>query len=161
MQPLAFRKPSPMLANLNTNRIFFTTLHIFSNPLVPCDAITIPLINLAPWKEGYGPVQVSAPLRRPQSPDPAPSTSVSPYNFHHSPVFTSGYSPAPGPAPYSPVSVLTRGRGSRYSNSHSKYNNIYNTLQTTKQERKVKPFVHSGYSAPLHRFNLNVKYRKY
>merc|ERR1712117_144206 len=36
MQPLAFRKPSQI------------------NPLVPCDAITIPQISLYPWKEGYG-----------------------------------------------------------------------------------------------------------
>ena len=25
----------------------------FSNPLVPCDAITIPKINLYPWKDGF------------------------------------------------------------------------------------------------------------
>ena len=27
--------------------------HCFRNPLVPCDAITIPLINLLPWKESH------------------------------------------------------------------------------------------------------------
>ena len=26
--------------------------NFFRNPLVPCDAITIPRINLLPWKEG-------------------------------------------------------------------------------------------------------------
>ena len=30
--------------------IFYSS--IFRNPLVPCDAITIPRINLLPWKEG-------------------------------------------------------------------------------------------------------------
>ena len=46
----------------------------FSNPIVPCDAITIPKINLYAWKEGfhlapvhaaplvYAPISASQPL---------------------------------------------------------------------------------------------------
>merc|ERR1719225_1932366 len=50
LQPLVFRKPSPI------------------NPLVPCDAITIPIIDLRPWAEGYQtdpPVKVSSLSRTP------------------------------------------------------------------------------------------------
>ena len=70
----------------------------------------------------------------------------------------SGYNSAPSPAPYSPVSVFTRGRDSRYSNTsyNSKYtNNNYNSVPSASPGRKVKSFVHSQHSSPLHRFNLN------
>merc|ERR550517_835723 len=62
MQPLAFRRQA------------------INNPVVPCDAITIPVVNLSPWQE-----------RAP----------VSPYNYHHS----QAYSPSPSP-PYSAISSL-------------------------------------------------------
>jgi len=50
MQPLSFRKQSQL------------------NPLVPCDAITIPRINLLPWKEGLqfispGPIRLNTTLQ--------------------------------------------------------------------------------------------------
>ena len=131
--------------------LFLENVFSFSNPLVPCDAITIPVVNLAAWKDGYhvsAPVhvargKVSAPLRlSPANKKPTPSNGISPYNFHHSPVFSSGAGHAPSPAPYSLVSVFTRaGRGSGRSISQ------YNSLTST----KVKPFVHNQ----PHRFNIN------
>ena len=75
----------------------------------------------------------------------------------------SGYNPAPSPAPYSPVSVFTRGRDSRYNRSYSnnnKYSSNYNSVPSARPGRKVKPFVHSQNSSPLHRFNLNINYGK-
>ena len=64
----------------------------FSNPLVPCDAITIPKINLYPWKDGFrlAPVHaaplVFAPIA-PSQPDTANSDTKivqtpSPHNFN-------------------------------------------------------------------------------
>ena len=73
----------------------------------------------------------------------------------------SGYNSAPSPAPYSPVSVFTRGRDSRYNNKYSNsYNSNYNSVPSAKPSGKVKPFVHSQHSTPLHRFNLNINYGK-
>ena len=60
-----------------------------SNPLVPCNAITIPLVNLTPWQEVHS--SHSSHIKTP----------VSPYNYHHSPRYSA--SPAP---PYSPISSL-------------------------------------------------------
>ena len=72
---------------------------VIRNPLVPCDAITIPVVSLAAWRDGYGAAApVSAPLRRPEP---------SPYNYHHSPVFSN----KAAFSPVSPVSVF-----SHYSN---------------------------------------------
>jgi len=115
IQPLAFRKPSPI------------------NPLVPCDAITIPIIDLHPWKEGYqpnGPVKVSS-LSRVSGPAKSakivasPVPSISPYNYHHEP------------------RILHR-PATAFSKSH------FNSVAST----PIKPFVHT----PLHRFNLNINY---
>jgi len=115
MQPLAFRKPSPL------------------NPLVPCDAITIPIIDLLPWQESFqppAPVQVSS-LHFSPGPSPSaklvanPIPSISPYNYHHEP-------------------LLALQQTSVFSKSH--FNSVANT--------PIKPFVHT----PLHRFNLNINY---
>jgi len=115
MQPLAFRRPSTI------------------NPLVPCDAITIPIIDLLPWKEGYqtvSKVKVSSLKSNPGHVKSAKivtaeDPTVSPYNYHHEPRLS--HSPAPV-----------------FSRSH--FNSVANT--------PIKPFVHT----PLHRFNLNINY---
>ena len=92
-----------------------------SNPLVPCNAITIPLVNLTPWQEVHS--SHSSHIKTP----------VSPYNYHHSPVYSPTVTPAPAPAPpYSPISSLFP--GSRY--------------------RKL------GSLPSRHRFNVNINYGK-
>ena len=59
----------------------------FSNPLVPCDAITIPKINLYPWKDGFrlAPVHaaplVFAPIATDNSDTKIVQTS-SPHDFN-------------------------------------------------------------------------------
>jgi len=70
MQPLAFRKPS-----------------VF-NPVGPCDSITIPIVDLLPWQEGFKPeplVRVSSLARLF---DPSVLPPVNPYNYHHQPILT-------------------------------------------------------------------------
>ena len=94
-----------------------------SNPLVPCNAITIPVVNLTPWQEVHS--SHSSHIKTP----------VSPYNYHHSPVYSPAVTPAPAPAPgppYSPISSLFP--GSRY--------------------RKL------GSLPSRHRFNVNINYGK-
>ena len=81
--------------SLCTNFIPFIKWLFFSNPLVPCDAITIPKINLYPWKDGYrlAPVHaaplVFAPIApsQPQSAetansDPNIGQTLSPHDFN-------------------------------------------------------------------------------
>merc|ERR1711976_664322 len=139
MQPLAFRKPSQI------------------NPLVPCDAITIPQISLYPWKEGYGhhagyhgaPVHHAAPHHAPVVHHAAPVVHVTPAPHHApvahvtaSPVAHSVYKPEPvypqanvyqpAPAPYSPAPA--------------------SGLQYSAGPTKITPFVHT----PLHRFNAAI-----
>ena len=117
----------------------------FSNPLVPCDAITIPQISLYPWKEGYGHghghghhapvVHHAAPLVHHVTPSThhAPVHHAAPHHaapahhgvYHAQPVHHAApYSPTP--APYSPA-----------------------PLQYGASPTKITPFVHT----PLHRFN--------
>ena len=121
---------------------------LFSNPLVPCDAITIPQISLYPWKEGYGHPHPQKHL--PVHPiahhvvTAAPVHHVTPSPLHHvtpSPVHNV-YKPEPvyhqqpyqpTPAPYSPAPSAPLQYG---ATGHT----------------KITPFVHS----PLHRFNAAV-----
>ena len=115
MQPLAFRAASPALVTIISdirNSIQNIDLIVilsccFRNPLVPCDAITIPLISLAPWQESY-----HAPAPTPAS-QPAKLSRVSPYNFHHKAVYAtsrpySPYKPEPSAQPYTPYKPLHR-----------------------------------------------------
>jgi len=66
MQPLAFQKPSEV------------------NPIVPCDAITIPIVNLLPWKVGYDEktLEIQKNARQPSSSSKLtlnPVTASAPY----------------------------------------------------------------------------------
>ena len=67
MQPLSFRKQSLLWGFewVSTKSVIVLN---FRNPLVPCDAITIPRINLLPWKEGLrfispGPIRLNTTLQ--------------------------------------------------------------------------------------------------
>ena len=91
-------------------------MKLCSNPLVPCDSITIPVVDLLPWQDGYKPdppVKISS-LRRPSDPVDIPAPPISPYNYHHEPRLT--HRPAPV-----------------FSKSH--FNSVANT--------PIKPFVHT------------------
>jgi len=161
MQPLAFRKPSQI------------------NPLVPCDAITIPKISLYPWKEGYGhhalhhaPVHHAPvhhahhaapyhPAPAPYHPAPAPyaptptpyQPSPTPYAPVHAAPIVHAVSPTPAaysPEPYDPTPY---DREPKYTPIEPTYpSNQYGSLADT----PIKPFVHT----PLHRFNLAVNVGK-
>ena len=48
---------------------------IFRNPLVPCDAITIPRINLLPWKEGLQFIS-PGPIRLNTTRQPIPTQNI-------------------------------------------------------------------------------------
>ena len=114
MQPLSFRKISQMYVYHFVRKPFYLTL--FRNPLVPCDSITIPIVDLHPWQDGYKPdppVKVSS-LSRPSDPVDSPAPPISPYNYHHQPILTQ--SPAP-----------------IFSQSH--FNSLANT--------PIKSFIHS------------------
>jgi peroxidase len=121
MQPLVFRKPSVI------------------NPLVPCDAITIPKISLYPWKEGYHPhAYHAAPVH------------VAP--VHHHPVAAApAYTVTPAPTVYSPAPTA-------YSPQPSiNFPSAYQQPQLSHYapsgaETQIKSFVHT----PLHRFNVAV-----
>ena len=101
---------------------------MFRNPLVPCDAITIPIVNLNPWQDGYQPPTPSkapingVPIAQVSSLPitPAPTFNI----FHNEP----NYTPQPPAYP------------------SSNFNSIF--------DKPVKSFVHS----PQPRFNLNVNF---
>ena len=80
----------------------FILLYYSSNPLVPCDAITIPKVDLYPWKEAHyshAPHHKPAPAPyAPYTPAPAPYAPYSPAPTPYSPA-PAPYSPSP--APYS------------------------------------------------------------
>jgi len=144
MQPLAFRKPTVI------------------NPLLPCDAITIPIINLAPWKDGYtSPVKVqplvrSLPdIRRPSSnlfsqssslrfqPKPAPTA---PLRFQPNPAPTSPLRFQSKPAPTSPHRFQPK-PAPTFQFSRFRQPRQFSTNKFAVSEQQVKPFV-----------NLNVNY---
>jgi len=106
MQPLAFRNPTAI------------------NPLVPCDAITIPKIDLYAWKEGYHGHphhghhghHAHHPHHAPHPHHAAPyhhaptvyhHAQVTPATYHHTPVTTAPYHHTPAapihPTVYHPV----------------------------------------------------------
>ena len=159
--------------------------YTFSNPLVPCDAITIPKISLYPWKEGYGhhahhhaPVHHAAPYHpapAPYHPAPAPYHPA-PAPYHPAPT---PYAPtqAPyhaSPAPYAPVHAApivhaVSPTPAAYNpnpynptpyNREPKYAPIEPTYSSNQYgslaDTPIKPFVHT----PLHRFNLAVNVGK-
>jgi len=124
MQPLAFRKPSQI------------------NPLVPCDAISIPQISLYPWKEGYG---YGHPAPHHHHHAPYHPVHVTPSTYHHAPVHhvtTAPYQPQvyhPEPTVYQPTP---------YSPAPTNYGAVGGVTHTT--HTQIKPFVHSS---PVHRFS--------
>jgi len=125
MQPLAFRKPSQI------------------NPLVPCDAISIPQLSLYPWKEGYGYAHPGPKHHAPYHHHAAPVVHhVTPSTYHHSPVHhvtTAPYQPQvyhPEPTVY---------HAAPYSPAPTNYAGVGGVTHT-----QIKPFVHSS---PVHRFS--------
>jgi len=162
MQPLAFRQPSQI------------------NPLVPCDAITIPKLDLYAWKEDHyghaaphhGPVHHSAPLHAapvhhsaklvhpaPYAPAPAPyAPAPTPYAPAPAPYTPTGhYSPAPAPyAPthYTPAPAPYSPTVQSYGPTPAPYApaapSPYKVDPYSAANAEIKPFVHT---APLHRFN--------
>ena len=134
----------------------------FSNPLVPCDAITIPKVDLYAWKEDhYGhPVHHAAPVHTVHhsaplvhhasaalhhtssyAPTPAPYYEPAPAQAPH-------YAPAPAPAPYSatPAPYTPTVHASQYT---STYTSPYSAGGSG---TIIKPFVHT----PLHSFHGTV-----
>jgi len=81
MQPLAFRKPSLI------------------NPLVPCDAITIPKLSLYPWQEGHHHLPYTGQLVH-QKPLPYVQPASPAYTVSPAPTFATYGSPSPQPVQY-------------------------------------------------------------
>ena len=109
----------------------------FSNPLVPCDAITIPKLDLYPWKEehyAHKPVHHHAAPAAPyhhtptsaayHKPAHAPTASYAPYT----PAPAAPYAPySPAPTPYSPAAPYTP----------------YSVAAATAPQTEIKSFVHT------------------
>ena len=115
-------------------------LYIFSNPLVPCDAITIPQISLYPWKEGYG---YAHPAPKHHAPYHGPVHHVTP---------TTGYHPGPvhhvtaapyQPQIYHPEPTVYQPQPTQYSPAPTNYGGVAHS------HTQIKPFVHSH----SHRFS--------
>ena len=112
----------------------FYRICICSNPLVPCDAITIPKMSLYPWKEGYHHHPYHTPVV---------------VKAHASPALT--VSPAPSFSPYhaSPQPTQFAARQPKFSSYPTSYPTPgYHT--PSKAQSPVKSFVHS----PLTRYGV-------
>ena len=107
---------------LNISLIHF----LCSNPLVPCDAITIPLIDLLPWQEGH----------------------TSPIPFQES-INTGFRKPSQSLQLRKPSPPLQR-HFNRLPRQHSSFPPDF-----ASPSMKIKPFVHPGVHTPLHRFRLS------
>ena len=120
-------------------------IDIFSNPLVPCDAISIPQISLYPWKEGYG---YGHPAGAPHhAPYHGPVHHVTPTTAYH-----------PGPvhhvttAPYQPQVQVYHPEPTVYQPSPTQYSPApanYGGVPVSQAHTQIKPFVHSH----SHRFS--------
>ena len=112
---------------------------MFSNPLVPCDAITIPKVDLYHWKEESYPAPVHAPYHA----APAYAPSPAPY----APVPTA-YAPTPyaapyvaTPAPYAATPAPYVSQPGPYAPNPSPYS-PYNNPYSAGSPNQIKPFVH-------------------
>ena len=171
------------------NHVFQSIIYpyTFSNPLVPCDAITIPKISLYAWKEGYGhhagvhhaPIHHSAPYQpepaiyhpvpTPYHPAPAPyhpaptvySPTPTPYSLTPSPYHAA-------PTPYAPVHVVSPTPAAYEPSPYNpapyvrepKYTPLAPTYPANQYGSLADTPIKPFVHTPLHRFNLAVNVGK-
>ena len=113
------------------------------NPLVPCDAITIPEVNLEAWKEILSSsLTFTTPALSP--PYEAFSSFPSPPQSFHQP---SPPAPQQGPPP-SPQYFL-------HNSFHQREPKVSPAFRPP--QSKIKPFIHHQPQSPQS-FNLNLRY---